>query len=70
MTVVPAVMPVATPVLDTEATAGTLETQVTDLSVASVGETVGTMLRVEPTATVEFIGETVTPVTGTVLRPL
>lgn len=70
MLVVPAVKPVATPEADTEATAGLLDSQVTDLSVALDGETVAEMFRVEPTTTEEFLGATDTPVTATVLRPL
>ncbi|WCD55411.1 hypothetical protein LABOLPEG_00009 [Pseudomonas phage phi 21A] len=70
ITQVPSATGVTTPEALTVAMRGSLEVQVTDLFVALVGATVALRLRVAPMATEEFFGDTVTPVTETMLTPL
>ena len=63
---VPAATPVTTPAVLTVATLLLLVLQVTFLLVAVLGNTVGTNVVVPPIAIDALVGNTVTPVTGTV----
>lgn len=70
MTAVPTARALTTPEGDTVAMSGSLVVNETALFVAVAGDTVSTNDRELPTTTEEFRGATVTPVTGTMLRPL
>ena len=63
----PTATPVTTPAALTVATLVLLELQVTFLLEALLGDTVGVSVVVPPTAIDALIGNTVTPVTGTVV---
>ena len=68
MAALPAATAVTTPVELTVATAVLLLDQVTFLFVALLGATVAVNVVVEPTFTLALVGDTVTPVTGTVVE--
>ena len=66
---VPAATPVTTPDELTVATEVLLLVHVTLLLVALAGDTVAVSVVVEPALTLTVVGDTVTPVTGTVVPP-
>lgn len=66
----PTAKALTTPEGETVAMSGSLVVNETVLFAASVGETVAVSDLALPTMTEEFLGATVTPFTGTMLRPL